>query len=266
MAAGLGVTCCSVYLTAGKISDTYLTVLLCYVCAKEEKKAVKARARTNITLQPVESPHNARVVWTFGVESPNIRIASVKLNKEVKCDYEEKFRDRLLLDSNTGALTISQLEMSDSGVYQFQSISSKILSRDFHLTVYSFLPMPSITVTSSVINTSSASVTVECSVQNSRELKLSWYRGTERLKQTNSPSLPSELSLSLEVDAADGDNYSCMAENPVERQTTKLLTKDIQLGNGENSSWCQNEATVRLIVSAGIALVLILLLVDHIRF
>ncbi|XP_027872127.1 hepatocyte cell adhesion molecule-like isoform X4 [Xiphophorus couchianus] len=168
--------------------------------------------------------------------------------------------------SNTGALTISQLEMSDSGVYQFQSISSKILSRDFHLTVYSFLPMPSITVTSSVINTSSASVTVECSVQNSRELKLSWYRGTERLKQTNSPSLPSELSLSLEVDAADGDNYSCMAENPVERQTTKLLTKDIQLGNGENSSWCQNEATVRLIVSAGIALVLILLLVDHIRF
>lgn len=114
-----------------------LSVLLCYVCTKEQKKAVKARERTNITLQPVESQHNARVVWTFGVESPNIRIASVKLNKEVKCDYEEKFRDRLLLDSHTGALTISQLEVSDSGVYQFQSISSKILSRDFHLTVYS---------------------------------------------------------------------------------------------------------------------------------
>ncbi|PWA30766.1 hypothetical protein CCH79_00009242, partial [Gambusia affinis] len=236
--------------------------LLCYVCTKEQKKAVKARERTNITLQPVESQHNARVVWTFGVESPNIRIASVKLNKEVKCDYEEKFRDRLLLDSHTGALTISQLEVSDSGVYQFQSISSKILSRDFHLTVYSFLPKPSITVT----NCSSASVTVECSVQNSRELKLSWYRGTERLKQTSSPSLPSELILSLDVDAEDGGNYSCMAENPVERQTTKLLTKDIQLGNAENSSWCQNESTVRLIVSAGIALVLILLLVDHIRF
>uniref|UniRef100_A0A3P9QF11 SLAM family member 9-like n=1 Tax=Poecilia reticulata TaxID=8081 RepID=A0A3P9QF11_POERE len=226
--------------------------------------------RTNVTLQPVESQHNARVVWTFGVESPNIRIASVKQGKEVKHDYEEKFRARLLLDSLTGALTISQLETSDSGVYQFQSISSKILS---------FLPAPSITVTSSVINSSSAAVTVECSVQNSRELKLSWYRGTERLKQTSSPSLPTELTLSLEVDAPDGDDYSCVAENPVERQTTKLHTKDIQLGNwsffftcpilfcsSENSSWCQNEATVRLIVSAGIALVLILLLVDHIRF
>ncbi|XP_008417302.1 SLAM family member 9-like [Poecilia reticulata] len=257
MAARSGVTCCSVYLTA---------VLLCYVCAKEEKKIVKARERTNVTLQPVESQHNARVVWTFGVESPNIRIASVKQGKEVKHDYEEKFRARLLLDSLTGALTISQLETSDSGVYQFQSISSKILSRDFHLTVYSFLPAPSITVTSSVINSSSAAVTVECSVQNSRELKLSWYRGTERLKQTSSPSLPTELTLSLEVDAPDGDDYSCVAENPVERQTTKLHTKDIQLGNAENSSWCQNEATVRLIVSAGIALVLILLLVDHIRF
>uniref|UniRef100_A0A3P9QEZ0 SLAM family member 9-like n=1 Tax=Poecilia reticulata TaxID=8081 RepID=A0A3P9QEZ0_POERE len=182
-------------------------------------------------LIPVESQHNARVVWTFGVESPNIRIASVKQGKEVKHDYEEKFRARLLLDSLTGALTISQLETSDSGVYQFQSISSKILSRDFHLTVYSFLPAPSITVTSSVINSSSAAVTVECSVQNSRELKLSWYRGTERLKQTSSPSLPTELTLSLEVDAPDGDDYSCVAENPVERQTTKLHTKDIQLGN-----------------------------------
>uniref|UniRef100_A0A3B3V8E5 Ig-like domain-containing protein n=1 Tax=Poecilia latipinna TaxID=48699 RepID=A0A3B3V8E5_9TELE len=216
--------------------------------------------RTNVTLQPVESQHNARVVWTFGVESPNIRIASANLRKEVKCDYEEKFRARLLLDSLTGALTVSQLETSDSGVYQFQSISSKILSRDFHLTVYTALCV------SSVVNSSSASVTVECSVQNSRELKLSWYRGTERLKQTSSPSLPTMLTLSLEVDAPDGDDYSCVAENPVERQTTKLLTKDVQLGNAENSSWCQNEATVRLIVSAGIALVLILLLVDYIRF
>uniref|UniRef100_A0A3B3X1E3 Ig-like domain-containing protein n=1 Tax=Poecilia mexicana TaxID=48701 RepID=A0A3B3X1E3_9TELE len=181
--------------------------------------------RTNVTLQPVESQHNARVVWTFGVESPNIRIASANLRKEVKCDYEEKFRARLLLDSLTGALTVSQLETSDSGVYQFQSISSKILSRDFHLTVYTALCV------SSVINSSSASVTVECSVQNSRELKLSWYRGTERLKQTSSPSLPTMLTLSLEVDAPEGDDYSCVAENPVERQTTKLLTKDIQLGN-----------------------------------
>uniref|UniRef100_A0A3P9QEZ9 SLAM family member 9-like n=1 Tax=Poecilia reticulata TaxID=8081 RepID=A0A3P9QEZ9_POERE len=116
-----------------------LSVLLCYVCAKEEKKIVKARERTNVTLQPVESQHNARVVWTFGVESPNIRIASVKQGKEVKHDYEEKFRARLLLDSLTGALTISQLETSDSGVYQFQSISSKILTVAVQNTVVAFI-------------------------------------------------------------------------------------------------------------------------------
>lgn len=255
MAAQLGFTYCSFYLTA---------VMLCNVCSTEEKNIRKARERTNVTLQTVENQQNAHVVWTFGAESPNIRIATIK-SEEVKSDYEERFRDRLLLDSHTGALTITDVKTSDSGIYQFQSIGKKVLIREFHLTVYSFVPAPSITLISSNINTSSSSVTVECSVPNSRDLMLSWYREEERLKQTSSSKLSSKLTLSLEVDASDRDSYSCVAENPFEEQATKLLGKEILLGNGEHSSWCQNEVTIRLLISAGIGLIMILLLVDHIR-
>ncbi|XP_047220547.1 uncharacterized protein LOC124867903 [Girardinichthys multiradiatus] len=256
MAAHLGVTCLSVYLTA---------VLLCYVCANKEKNIFKARERTNITLQTGEHQHNAQAVWIFGAENPNIRIATIKRSGEVKSDYEEHFRGRLLLNRHTGDLTITQVKTSDSGIYQFQSIGTKIITRDIHLIVYSLVPAPFITTTLTVINSSFTSVTVECSVLNSRDLMLSWYRGTVRLMKTSSPKLSSKLNLSLEVDVADGDNYSCVAENPVERKTTELLGKDIQLGNAENSSWCQNEATIRLLISVGVGLVLLLLLVDHIR-
>ncbi|XP_038125571.1 uncharacterized protein LOC119772930 [Cyprinodon tularosa] len=246
------------------LSVYLMAALLCYVYATQEKSVLKAREKTNVTLQTGETLPNAESVWTFGTETPNMRIATIMRGKEVKNDYGELFKDRLLIDHHTGSLTIIQVKTSDTGKYQFQSIRSKILMRVFHLIVYSFVPAPSIAISPSVCNSSSSSVTVECSVHNSRELMLSWYRGKESLKKTSSPKLTT-LTLSLEVDPSYGDNYSCVAENPVERKTTRLSEEDILLGNSENSSWCQNEATIRLIISAAVALVLILLLVDHIR-
>lgn len=69
-------------------------------------------------------------------------------------------------------------------------------------------------------------------MENSRELILSWYRGRDRLKSTSSDVLFSRLSLPLEIQSHDGDNYSCMAENPVEAKSTKLLTEDPCLKDG----------------------------------
>lgn len=65
-----------------------------------------------------------------------MRIANVK-QREVKSDYDERFTDRLRLDSQTGTLTIKQLRVSDSGVYMSTSISNNILSQRFNLVVYS---------------------------------------------------------------------------------------------------------------------------------
>uniref|UniRef100_A0A3Q2D9Y3 Ig-like domain-containing protein n=1 Tax=Cyprinodon variegatus TaxID=28743 RepID=A0A3Q2D9Y3_CYPVA len=201
--------------------------LLCYVWATQEKSVLKAREKTNVTLQTGETLLNAESVWTFGAETPNMRIATIMRGKEVKNDYGEIFKDRLLIDHHTGSLTIIQVKTSDTGKYQFQSIGTKILMRVFHLIVYSDFLHSSIPLPAPPL--SSSSVTVECSVHNSRELMLSWYRGKESLKKTSSPKLTT-LTLSLEVDPSYGDNYSCVAENPVERKTTRLSEEDILLG------------------------------------
>lgn len=91
---------------------------------------------------------------------------------------------------------------------------------------------PAIKVNSCFVNTSCSSLTVECSVENSRELILSWFRGTERLKNTSSPHLSTRISLPLEIQYCNGDSYSCLAENPVEEKATKLDTEDTCLQNG----------------------------------
>lgn len=69
-------------------------------------------------------------------------------------------------------------------------------------------------------------------MENSRELKLSWYRGRTILKSTNSAVMSSKLSLPLEINSYDGDSYSCVAENPVEEKATKLLKEETCLKDG----------------------------------
>uniref|UniRef100_A0A3Q0SDM7 Si:dkey-102c8.3 n=1 Tax=Amphilophus citrinellus TaxID=61819 RepID=A0A3Q0SDM7_AMPCI len=220
-----------------------------------------------------ENLTNAQIMWTFGSENPNMLLATVK-KREMKSDYDERFRDRLQLDSQTGALTITQLRVLDSGIYMWQAIGNDILLEQFNLTVYSpacplhYIHESSLCSSSFLYSCKScSSVTVECSAHNSQDLILSWYKGEGRLKNTSSPDLSSRLYLPLEIESHDKDNYSCVAENPVEKKTTKLTREDtnLKIESGEPGNWCQTEATVRLVISAVFGMALIILVVDHIR-
>ena len=95
----------------------------CNGCHHPQEAEVAAREGATVTLQTRESGShsNIQIVWTFGTENPNMRIAIVK-SREVRSEYDERFRGRLQLDSRSGALTITKLRFSDSGVYMWQSI------------------------------------------------------------------------------------------------------------------------------------------------
>uniref|UniRef100_UPI0037E89415 signaling lymphocytic activation molecule-like n=1 Tax=Semicossyphus pulcher TaxID=241346 RepID=UPI0037E89415 len=194
-----------------------------------------------------------------------MRIARVK-NGVVKKPDNEHFGDRLQLDLQSGSLSIAQLRGSDSGAYMCQSIGPYIFSQQFNLTVYPSVGTPSIRINTSVVNRSCSSLTVECSVQHSRQLRLSWFRGGDRLEETSRPNPSSRLRLALLIQAGDKGEYRCEAENPVDQKSSRLHTEDTCLNHGETLSWCHTVATVRLVFSAVLGLALMVLVVDHIRF
>uniref|UniRef100_A0A8C2GN74 Immunoglobulin domain-containing protein n=1 Tax=Cyprinus carpio TaxID=7962 RepID=A0A8C2GN74_CYPCA len=77
-----------------------------------------------------------RIKWYFG----DIRIAQItrdlsKICTDVQCkDGDERFRDRLKLDHQTGSLTIMNMNLTDSGVYKLE-INSHNNEIMFNVTV-----------------------------------------------------------------------------------------------------------------------------------
>ncbi|XP_073669624.1 uncharacterized protein [Paramisgurnus dabryanus] len=73
-----------------------------------------------------------QIVWIF--ESQTL-IAEIEYGS-IYDDYDERFRDRLKLDSQTGSLTITNIRITDSGHYQLKIINSRGTSyKRFSVTV-----------------------------------------------------------------------------------------------------------------------------------
>lgn len=171
--------------------------------------------------------HVDTIFWVFGPVIPNTSIVeSQVIRGENITEFKGRFSDRLQLDRETGSLTIRNLTLNNSGVYQLDIFNTHKTSQRFNLTVYAPVPLPQVQKISEgdVLDSSSekGSCSVVCSVENQIDRTLSWYRGEKRLNQTSSPDLSTNLSLSLEIKLKDKDIYSCVAANPVSNQTTKL--------------------------------------------
>uniref|UniRef100_A0A4W5QX03 Ig-like domain-containing protein n=1 Tax=Hucho hucho TaxID=62062 RepID=A0A4W5QX03_9TELE len=168
-----------------------------------------------------------KIFWSFGPVIPNTSIVESQIIRgENITEFKGRFSGRLQLDRETGSLTIRDLTLYNSGVYQLDVFNTHKTSDRFNLTVYAPVPLPQVRQIpqGDFLDSSSGkgSCSVVCSVENQIYTILSWYRGEERLNQTSSPDLSTNLSLSLEVKRQDRDIYSCVAANPVSNQTTKL--------------------------------------------
>ncbi|XP_067237008.1 uncharacterized protein [Chanodichthys erythropterus] len=102
-----------------------------------EMKIVSETEGESVTLQTDTETHGDElIVWRFGDEGKLIAKQDLEAKSPPLYDPDERFRDRLKLDHQTGSLTITNTRLSDSGVYKVKISSSKqTLNKRFTVTV-----------------------------------------------------------------------------------------------------------------------------------
>uniref|UniRef100_A0A8C1NNF6 Ig-like domain-containing protein n=1 Tax=Cyprinus carpio TaxID=7962 RepID=A0A8C1NNF6_CYPCA len=178
--------------------------------------------KTNVT----ELHGDDDITWKYGAEkSLIVKISNEKQNFSTYDVPDERFRDRLKVDHQTGSLTITNTTTKHAGVYEQQIRRAKLSSKTFSVSVYARLPVPNITrdcSSSSSSSSSSSYWSLVCSVVNVGHVTLSWYKGNSLLSSISVSDLSISLSLPLEVEYQDKNSYSCVINNPISNQTQHL--------------------------------------------
>ncbi|XP_043078610.1 uncharacterized protein LOC122327363 isoform X2 [Puntigrus tetrazona] len=190
----------------------------------DEMSSVAVMEGDSVTLctDLTEIPKADLILWTFG--SGSTRIAQINRMANKMSLYgdvlDERFRERLKLDNQTGSLTITDTTTEHTGLYRFLQIidGNEFLPKKFSVVVYALLPVPVISRNSS----QSSSCSLLCSAVNVGHVTLSWYKGNSLLSNISVSDLSISLSLPLEVEYQDKNTYSCVINNPIRNQTTHL--------------------------------------------
>uniref|UniRef100_A0AAR2LSE4 Ig-like domain-containing protein n=1 Tax=Pygocentrus nattereri TaxID=42514 RepID=A0AAR2LSE4_PYGNA len=201
-------------------------MLLVYIVSGDEVETVEVKEGATVTLRTDwPSERDADIVWMFGTTNTGI---ALKDSSGSSTHYDERFRDRLQLDTKTGSLTISNISTTHSGDYKVQIfLYMVIFNKQFNVTVYAIRQSSLFTGRStsrpSPMKESTLDLcTVLCSVTNGPKVNLSWVRNRDTLKQSSNPDLSVPLCLHLEIHLQENHIYSCVAANPVSNHSTQL--------------------------------------------
>ncbi|XP_050958097.1 CD48 antigen [Labeo rohita] len=199
------------------------------------------------------------IMWNLGTNGPLIAKLNRLTNESSINDdvLDGRFRDRLKLDQQTGSLTITNIKITESGLYQV-TISSKTKTKyRYSVTVYARLPVPVIINDSPQNSSSSSYCSLLCSVVNVSDVSLSWYKGNSLW--SNISVSDHNNSLSLRLECLD-DSYSCVVNNPISNQTKYVNITQLCQPCSDCVFCCYaSEAITRLTISVlvGVATVVV---------
>ncbi|XP_050950421.1 SLAM family member 8-like [Labeo rohita] len=203
----------------------FILICLCsWSLAGVFSESVSVMEGESLTLNAgvTEMQRDDLILWTFGP----LLIAKINGKDNKREFYDERFRDRLKLNHQTGSLTITNTRTTDSGLYTVTSSKIEMPLNTFNITVYAHLPVPVISSMSSQNPSSSGSpaskCSLLCSVVNVTDVTLSWYKENSLLSNISVSDLSISLSLPLEVEYQDKNIYSCVINNPISNQTKHL--------------------------------------------
>uniref|UniRef100_A0A8C6UAV3 Ig-like domain-containing protein n=1 Tax=Neogobius melanostomus TaxID=47308 RepID=A0A8C6UAV3_9GOBI len=198
-------------------SAIYYFIFTLYLFCSED---VTKREGETVVLHVNEPQKTIDYLWTYGSHSPT-RALAVVTNGDVIVSNETRFTSRIRLDISSGSMTISNLTIGDSGKFLMQTLTGT--ERHFNLTVTGILSTPHL---STVENSPSPWICrVNCSVLNSDDVVLSWYRGNTVLSNSSDADVSSRLVLTLDVPQnSREDTFTCEAANPISKRTVVFNT------------------------------------------
>ncbi|XP_073718493.1 uncharacterized protein [Misgurnus anguillicaudatus] len=217
----------------------------------DEVKSVMEGDSVTLLTNLTELQEDDVMEWMFGVESPDKIIADFYKEANITTFNDERFKNHLNLNHQTGDLIITNVTNKHTGVYRVEiNRQPSVIFRHFNLTVYARLPVPVISSNSSQCSSSSSRCVLLCSVLNVRDVSLSWYKGNSLLSSISVSDLNIRLSLSLEVEYQDTNTYSCVLNNPITNQTQHLNINEVCQTCSVGVGCCEfTEAVIRLVVS-----------------
>ncbi|XP_056304265.1 uncharacterized protein LOC130216396 [Danio aesculapii] len=195
----------------------------------DEPETISVMEGESVTLNTgvTKIQSNDQILWMFRHKNTETRIAQIlkPMTSVYDSDINERFRDRLQLDEQTGSLTITNINKLHSGLYKLMIISGGVKNRYFNIAVYAPLTVPVISDSpqnpSVSERSSSQNCSLLCSVLNVSAVSLSWYKGNSLLSSISVSNLSISLSLPLEIECLD-DSYSCVVAYSFTNQTTHL--------------------------------------------
>ncbi|XP_056614001.1 hepatic and glial cell adhesion molecule-like [Triplophysa dalaica] len=213
------------------ICSVFLSMMFLTACGVfgDEVKSLSVTEGESVTLHTdIVKQTDDKIVWYYGPE--NTFVARINgMNISTIYSDDERFKDRMKLNDQTGDLTITHITSQHSGLYKLKiSRNKKASYKNFNLTVNARLPVPALIRDSSQISSSSSSLkcSVLCSVMNvSHDVSVSWYKGKSLLSSisVSEHSIIRSISLHLEC-LDDSDVYSCVINNSISTQTQHLNT------------------------------------------
>ncbi|XP_024146112.1 uncharacterized protein LOC112157540 [Oryzias melastigma] len=195
----------------------YFVMLL---AASEGLKTILKVVGGNVTL-PDPVPESG---FLFQEKKILAQVLEKKLNI-----FEEIYRNRILWNHTSGLLTITDLQKSDSGVYNIDSKKGKVFTASYNLTVFDSPAPPAVWS----LNSSSDSCWLLCSVDSLSSL--SWFRGPEELERRDSV-----LSLRVSISREEqNSSFRCESSNPAGETSVTVdvetLCSPFFSGPGESS-------------------------------
>ncbi|KPP59145.1 hypothetical protein Z043_122964, partial [Scleropages formosus] len=206
-------TCFGVKLDRGSVFSSFSVRFL--HCRAQPCRAEQGRSGTVPSSENLERNKDSVILWYFrsGVDD----LIAQFIKGETETDFDERFRDRLELDTQTGSLTIRNLNTKAAPKPEIRHVRRRREATDREL-----VSKPRTRTRQQDTEVQSSSCRLLCSVENDRDVTLSWTRGKEMLNQTSSPHLNTTLSLHLDIEEQDNDTYSCVSSNPVSEESLQV--------------------------------------------